>query len=187
MREKFKSFYNKETVLDTCTIIDLQRLEILDLPLRVFSKVYITKNIIIEELEEDLSKQLIEIGYEPISLETEDGYGFLFQLDVDYKKLSTSDKIVIATAYERNIICCTNDSPARNACIENDITLTGTLGIICCAFENGIITRKELINLINRYDTGIEAHISYEVISQIRNLYKIPQSINTSDTPKTIL
>ena len=61
MREKFKSFYNKETVLDTCTIIDLQRLEILDLPLRVFSKVYITKNIIIEELEEDFSKQLIEI------------------------------------------------------------------------------------------------------------------------------
>jgi len=173
MRKKFQTLFDKEAVLDTNTVIDLLRLKRLDLPLKIFSKAYVSSNALEEEIEEDDRKQLLDMGYIPVSLVTSEGYEMFIKLHKKHQKLSIPDKIIISIAYERKIVCCTNDREARKACEEIKVELSGTLGIICASLERGILTKQEFMLLINQYDRGINAHISGEIIKKIRILYNL--------------
>lgn len=175
MREKFKNLFNKDVILDTNIITDLRELNILTLPLKIFSEVCISKNILYQELSDEEGHELLIMGYKPLSLETNQGFEKLFYLKDNFKRLSISDKIIICIAYEKSLLCCTNDGQARKACEELNVDITGTLGILCSAYENGIIDWNKFVRLFNKYEYDTSSYLSSEITEQVRRIYKIPQ------------
>lgn len=173
MQKKFKSLYKTDIILDTNSIIDLQELDLLNLPKKVFNKVYISNNILIEELNEAEGNLLKQIDYMPLNLQTNEGFSKLYYLEKNNKRLSTPDKVVISIAYENNIICCTNDKPARSACESIGVQVTGTIGILCCAFEYSIIDHHTFCNIFNKYCNGTSSYINQEIANTIKKLYNI--------------
>lgn len=186
MRSKFKNLFDKEVIVDTNTIIDLQELASLDLPLRVFSSVYISGNILREELNDEDRQALLKLNYKPLNLETNNGYEKLFYLKENYTQLSTPDKVIISIAYEKGIFCCTNDSLARKACKDIEVKLTGTIGVLCSAYENNVIKREEFIELFNKYNFITSSYLSKNLTNTIRKLYNISNlSVKNSFNKKT--
>lgn len=177
MRNKFKSLYRKSIVIDTCTITDLFDINATYLPLKIFSEVFVSEMIFIKELDEQQVNDLKKLGYKSTNLETDKGYFLVSQLEVKYPGLSEIDKIVISIAYEKGLVCCTNDGNARKACEEMGIEYTGTLGILCCAFESKIINKDTFSNLLFKYENESSAYIKPAIIQSIRKLYGIPDNI----------
>lgn len=174
MRKRFKALLNSRVILDTNSIIDLQELKILDLPTRIFSEVYISDNILVEELSAAHGKDLLQLGYKPISLKANNGFGLLSNLSKNNKSLSIPDKVVISIAYENNIVCCTNDKAARIACKSINIEVIGTIGMLCCAYENSIIERKDFEYIFNNYFAETSSFINYSLETELRTIYSIP-------------
>lgn len=175
-RQLFRSLYSKKVILDSNILFDLQELKCLDLPIKIFQEAYVSKNALLEEFSQQDVDQIIKLGYIPEYLKTNDGYSKLFYLNEKYPQLSTPDKVVICIAFEKNIICCTNDGNARKACNNISVALSGTLGILCCAFEHKIIDWDKFVSLFNSYGINTSAHVSDELRDEIRRLYNIPSS-----------
>lgn len=176
LRNKVKSLYKKRAIIDTCTIIDLFELNATYLPLKIFSEVYISGNIIIEELDRQEAEELKKLGYNILNLETNRGYSLFSQLGKHYQSLSIPDRVIISIAYEKNLVCCTNEEMARKACSKIGVEYTGTLGILCCAFEYGIIDKNTFSNLLSTYESECSAYITSEIIQQIRKEYDLIHS-----------
>ena len=177
MRSKFKRLYKKRVIIDTCTITDLIELNATYLPLEIFSEVYVSTNIFIEELDKQQADELKKLVYKSLNLETNRGYALFIQLEKEYPSLSIPDKIVISIAYEKELVCCTNDANARKACSEIGVEYAGTLGILCCAFEHEIIDKNTLSNLLSTYENECSAFITSDIIQPIRKVYGIPDNI----------
>lgn len=175
MKQDFKSLFNSTSILDTNVLSDLDDINALSLPRKIFSKAYISKNIQIEELGEELSEKVNMLEYEPAHLDTTDGYEKFMLLKQTYQKLSISDIIVVCIAYENKYLCCTNDRRARNACEDLEVKVAGTIGILACAYENSIITFEEFCTLFNNY-IGISLRLDPKIIDPIRKMYNIPIS-----------
>ncbi len=173
MKKKFNSLYKKDVILDTNTIIDLNELNQILLPCKLFQNVYYSKNAFIEELDEELKRSVETAGYKPICIETNDGYVSLFYLKENHKALSICDKVVISIAAEKKILCCTNDKPARQACAAVDVKPIGTIGILCGCYENGIIKHEELTAIFNKYVYDCSSRLGQDLIDEIRVLYNI--------------
>lgn len=173
MQTIFRSLYNKSVILDTNILSDLDEIGALFLPSKIFKTIYISKNIQIEELEEDLNMKVSDLGYLSAHLDTSDGFDKFNYLRNNYPKLSNSDIIVICIAYEKKILCCTNDRRARRACELIGCTTAGTLGILGCAYENNIITFTEFTDLFNNY-INISSRLDSSLIESVRTTYNIP-------------
>jgi len=175
MRKRFKALLNSKVILDTNSIIDLQELKILDLPTRIFSEIYISDNILVEELSAAHGNELLQLGYKSISLKTNNGFILLSDLNKNNRRLSIPDKVVISIAYENSIVCCTNDKAARNVCKSIKIEVIGTIGILCCAYENEIIDRKQFEYIFNKYCEETSSYINDNLEIELRTLYSIPE------------
>lgn len=170
MREKIKKLINKVAILDTNVIIDFQRLEHLEIPPQVFSKVFVSGFVVSKELPPEIVKQLKNLGYNVVNLNTEKGYKFFHELK-KFKALSVYDRLIISTAFQEKIVCVSNDKPVRRVCKEYGIKSTGTLGILCAAFEKKIISKEKLEELIEIYQNNSGAYVSKEIINEIRRIY----------------
>jgi len=175
MQKRFKELLNSKVILDTNSILDLHELEILDLPTRIFTEVYISENILIEEINKEQVEKLLLLGYKPISLNTNNGLTLLSDLNKNNKSLSIPDRVVISIAHENCIICCTNDRAARNVCKSINIEVIGTIGILGCAYENAIIERKEFEYIFNKYCEEASSYINNSLEIEVRALYSIPK------------
>lgn len=89
-----------------------------------------------------------------------------------FKALSIYDRLVISIALQK-IICVSNDKPVRKICKKYGINSTGTLGILCAAFEKGIISKKELKELIDEYRSNSGAYINKDIINEIIRIYHL--------------
>ena len=172
MREKIKKLIDKVAILDTNVIIDFQRLSYLEIPLQVFSKVFVSGFVVSKELPAEVVKKLKDLGYDIANLETEEGYSFFQELK-KFKALSVYDRLVISIALQEKIICVSNDKPVRKICKKYGINSTGTLGILCAAFEKGIISKKELKELIDEYRSNSGAYINKDIINEIIRIYHL--------------
>ncbi|AZT91500.1 DUF3368 domain-containing protein [Caldicellulosiruptor changbaiensis] len=112
------------------------------------------------------------MGYDIANLETEEGYRFFQELK-KFKAFSVYDRLVISIALQEKIICVSNDKPVRKICKKYGINSTGTLGILCAAFEKGIISKKELKELIDEYQSNSGAYINKDIINEIIRIYHL--------------
>lgn len=174
MKTKFQLLYKKNVILDSNTINDLDALNRLGLTVQLFNEVYYSKNAFLQEMDGLVQHKLVKAGYKPLCLERNDGYLRYQYLKEYHKALSKCEKVIIAIAAERGILCCTNDKPARMACEDIGVELVNTAGILCGCYENGIIGFNELIKLFNKYIYYCRPRLSVELIGDIRQLYNIP-------------
>jgi len=177
VRSKFRSLYKKSVIFDTCTITDLFELNTIYLPLEIFTEAFVSTDIFVEELDKQKVDNLKKLGYNNLPLKTNRGYSLFVQLNEEYPSLSTADKIVISIAYERGIICCTNDKNVRKACNQKGIEYTGTLGILCCAYEHKILDKNTFAGLLFKYEQKSSAYIKPTLIKSIRKVYGISENI----------
>jgi predicted nucleic acid-binding protein len=86
-------------------------------------------------------------------------------LNGGHKKLSKYDRYVIAIAGEVNILAVSNDKPVRELCNSYDIKITETLGVVCSAYENDLISFKVMVE-------GLEFLFSEESTCYLSNSLK---------------
>lgn len=171
MKRKFKSLSNKNIIFDTNVLIDFKELGIFCYLPRLFKQMHYSANAYYHEFDNEL-KLIIEKDFVKLNLVTNDGYTTYQYLANNHKALSLPDKVFICIAKENNLICCTNELPARKVCEDLDLVVTGTIGVICSLYENKIINHIELSKFLCEY-FEIAQRLDERLKNRIRALYKI--------------
>lgn len=170
--KKIKALLGKEAVIDNNIICDLSELGCIELLNKVFKKVLIPKSIVDTEIIQ-FKDSLDKLDYSEAVIETIDGYSFMSKILTDHGGLTDCDAEVVAIAYEKYVLCTSNEKRIMTTCKENDIEFTGTLGILCCAYEHLIIDIKTLEILINKLQYDCSCFLSNRVVNEVRNNYNI--------------
>ncbi|MGM0370524.1 MAG: hypothetical protein ACQEP9_08885 [Bacillota bacterium] len=133
---------------------------------QLFNKVIIPVPILDDE---NIYNNLGSFEYEKGVFETDLGFKIFMELGKSEnkmaKKLSKYDRHVIAIAGEVDILAVSNDKPVRELCNSYDIKITGTLGVVCSAYENDLISFKVMVE-------GLEFLFSEESTCYLSNSLK---------------
>ncbi|ADU93758.1 hypothetical protein GYMC52_1295 [Geobacillus sp. Y412MC52] len=171
---KIRGLYKKRAVVDNNVLNDFYELGRMDLLTRVFGRVCVPESILLNETPGDIQKALRQIDYETVSLHTEEGYGLMYQLLTEWTGLSEYDAELIAIAGQDMILCSSNEKRIMNACESYGIEYTGTLGILCCAYEHQLIGREEFKGLIDRlFSDECSCHLHPRLKNQIDKQYHL--------------
>lgn len=173
---KIKSLLGKEAVIDNNIICDLSELGCIELLNKIFTKVLIPKSIVDTEVIQ-FKESLDKFKYMEVVIERQDSYEFMFKILSDHGGLTDCDAEVVAIAYEKYVLCTSNEKRIMTTCKENNIEFTGTLGILCCAYEHSIIDIETLENLINRLQYDCSCFLSKKVLNDVRKNYKIKDRV----------
>ncbi|QOS99882.1 hypothetical protein JNUCC42_03745 [Brevibacterium sp. JNUCC-42] len=98
----------------------------------------------------------------------------LIQVQEKAPSLTDYDVEVVALAKERAVLCTSNERKIHQICDEYDIESTGTLGVLCCAYEHRVIEHTEFSKLIRKLCYETSSWISSKLKKQIMDHYKIP-------------
>ncbi|MCK8824877.1 hypothetical protein [Fuchsiella alkaliacetigena] len=145
---KLKSYYNRKAVIDNNILTDFIELtavlkeDYMFMLNELFTKVIIPTPILDDE---NIHDNLGSLEYEAGVFQSELGYEVFMELgdwanNKTSKQLSEYDRYVIAIAAEMGILVVSNDGPIRKTCKKYSIEVTGTLGVICSAYENDLIS-----------------------------------------------
>jgi predicted nucleic acid-binding protein len=171
---KIRGLYKKRAVMDNNILNDFYELGRMDLLTKVSSKVYIPESIISNETPDDIRTVLQQVEYETAALHTEEGYALMYQLLTEWTGLSEYDAELIAIARQDMILCTSNEKRIMNACESCGIEYTGTLGILCCAYEWKIIDQSELKHLVDKlFSEECNCHLHPRLKQQIYEQYRM--------------
>ena len=90
--------------------------------------------------------------------------------------MSEYDRTVLAIASQNGMVCVTNERPMRKACVEYNLQYAGTLGVLGCARQAGIISIDRLADLLDkleqascylRKDTLVEFRDEFELLNRV--------------------
>jgi predicted nucleic acid-binding protein len=173
-----KDYFGEKAVLDNNILSDFLEIEnhfkdkCFHLINKVFKDVIIPKLIIDDEVIVEKNK-FADLHYNPGILNTEIGFKTLYDLtNTDNCSLSIYDMHVIALCKQTGYMCITNDKPVRKTCEFYEINYTGTIGIIACAYENGIIKYKKLYNYIQfLFSEKSSCYLSKDLKTKILKYY----------------
>jgi predicted nucleic acid-binding protein len=174
---KIKNLLHKEAVLDNNVLNDVAELDAFHVLHRVFSTLYIPKSILENEARfGDLLSHLTTLTYVATSIEEEATYVFFLEIVKNRPGLSEYDAECIAIAKEKFINCTSNEKRITNTCDEYGIDSTGTVGIICCAYEHGMIDKTYFESVIKMlFSDACSAHLSNRLKVELFETYKITQ------------
>jgi predicted nucleic acid-binding protein len=123
-----------------------------------------------------------ELLYTPVAIETIEGFEFYKTVEEKYKSLSEYDVEVIVIAKEKAVLCTSNERNIMRACEEFGIHFTGTIGILCCAWEyKRIETHKEFSLLMRKLFYECSCWLSPYLKKQVFDSYKIPDRPPSDD------
>lgn len=91
-------------------------------------------------------------------------------LGIRYPRLSEHDRTVLAIASQNGMVCVTNERPMRKACVEYNLQYAGTLGVLGCARQAGIISIDRLLEQASCYlrkDTLVEFRDEFELLNRV--------------------
>jgi predicted nucleic acid-binding protein len=149
--QKIKGLLGKDAVLDNNILNDFTELQCISLLNKVFTKVYIPQSILEREaILETIQSNIEWLEYQPTALEQAESYEFLLKIIEEKPALSEYDAECIAIAKENMIYCTSNERRIMLTCEEYNIECTGTIGILCCAYENGIIELEYFEELVKK-------------------------------------
>ncbi len=146
---RLKAYYQLSVVMDNNILTDFMEItaafekDYMDILNQLFSKIVIPAPVLEDETVDD---NLASLQYEEGTFSGETGYSIFMELgnDLTANKLSEYDRHVVAIAGESNLLVVSNDKPVREICKEYDIDVTGTLGVISSAYENGLISFAQM-------------------------------------------
>jgi predicted nucleic acid-binding protein len=172
--QKIRGLYKKKALIDNNILNDFYELGRMDLISRVFSQVYIPESIISDETPDYIRTVLQQMEHKTTTLHTEEGFGFMYQLLTEWAGLSDYDAELIAIAKQDMILCTSNEKRIMNACESYGIEYTGTLGILCCAYERKIIDKSELKYLVDKlFSEECSCHLHPKLKKQIYEQYHL--------------
>lgn len=169
--DKIRSLFGAEAVIDNNIICDFSELGRLDILNSVFSKILIPESIIQKEVIQ-FRDSLNSLEYSKVSIESFEAYEFMAKILVQHGGLTDCDAEVVTIAYEKYVLCTSNEKRIMTTCKENNIKYTGTLGILCCAYEYSVISYEVLMDLVNKLDNECSCFISQKVLNEVRTFYK---------------
>lgn len=169
-RSKYLKLVGRPVVVDANVLFDLRELDSLHLLNEIFSEVMIAQDTINKELDAEIIALLKETKYTAGLITTEAGYT-AYALSHSRSTLSHYDKMAIALAVENDFILCTNEGPARKQAAALKIDLTGTLGILAAAYQNGSIDVNQVIHhfryLANEGSCYVSTHLINRVLTDL--------------------
>jgi predicted nucleic acid-binding protein len=163
----------KVGVLDNNILNDFTELQCISLLNKVFVKVYIPQSILDREaILETIQSNIEWLEYQPTALEQEESYEFLLKIIDEKPALSSYDAECIAIAKEKMIYCTSNEKRVMSTCQEYDIECTGTIGILCCAYEHEIISLEQFEQLLKKlFSSECTAYIGPKIKKAIFSYY----------------
>jgi predicted nucleic acid-binding protein len=173
--QKIRSLIGKVGVLDNNILNDFTELQCISLLNKVFVKVYIPQSILDREaILETIQSNIEWLEYQPTALEHMESYVFLSKILTEKPALTEYDAECIAIAKEKMIYCTSNEKRVMGICEEYDIECTGTIGILCCAYEHEIISREEFEHLLKKlFSSECSAYLGKKVRQVVFSYYKI--------------
>lgn len=162
---KFAAFFRERVVVDANVLIDLAEIDALQLLNSVFSHVSIPESIVQFELK---TIDLTQIRYSASNICTKKGYKLFTELGKHYRGLSEFDRTLLSIAIENGFLCVTNEKPLRKVCNEYQIKYTGTLGILGCCYEVGIIAVEELAQFVDKLEAS-SCYLHSDLVKQFRD------------------
>lgn len=169
-REKIINLYGKRAVIDNNIIGDLCELGCLGWLNQLFSEVMIPESILNDEAQR-YKRELDKIAFTSTTIQNAETYEFLEDILDKHGGLSDYDAELVAIAYEKYVLCTSNEKRIMTTCNENGIEYTGTLGILCLAYEKNLITLDGLDDYINRLNDECSCFLSNRIISSVKNTY----------------
>lgn len=171
-RVKIRGLYGQIAVVDNNIICDLCELDCLQMLNILFSEVMIPQSILEDEVIE-FKSELKKLIYTPVSITEFKTYEFLGGILQAHGGLTSYDAELVSIAYEKCVLCTSNEKRIKTTCEENDIQYTGTLGILCLAYEKNIITKDGLNTYINRLQNECTCFLSARVVNVVRKAYAL--------------
>lgn len=171
-REKIISLFGEKAVIDNNIICDFKELECIELLNKVFTEVLIPQSILEDEVKQ-CKRELEKINYQPVCITELQTYDFMVAILNRHGGLTDYDAEVVAIAYEKYVLCTSNEKRIMTTCKENNINYTGTVGILCCAFEKGIIKKDELKRMVDKLKNQCTCFISDRVINDVYSTYAL--------------
>lgn len=165
----------KVGVLDNNILNDFTELQCISLINQVFVKVYIPQSILEREaILETIQSNIEWLEYQPTAIEKVESYEFLSKILKDKPALSDYDAECIAIAREKMIYCTSNEKRVISICNEYNVECTGTIGILCCAFEHGIISKGKFEGLIKKlFSPECSSYLGKKVKKAVFSYYNI--------------
>lgn len=171
-RQKIVSLHGEKAIIDNNIICDFAELDCIELLNKVFSKVFIPQSILDREVIQFRSA-LERLDYEAAVIEEFETYVFMDKILNEHGGLTECDAEVIAIAYESYVLCTSNEKRVMTTCKENEIRYTGTIGILCCAYEHMIISREDLSRLINALQNDCTCFLSARLVEDVKKEYEL--------------
>ena len=168
---KIRDLKGKPAVLDNNIICDFIELECIGILNEVFSIVLIPQSIYENEVREFDAEHLKQLDYELTNFSTEAAFGLFFEISESKKKLSEYDVEVIVIAHEKAVLCTSNEKRIKETCDEYSIEHTGTIGILSCCFEHGILSKDEFRKLIIKLFNECTCRLSEKIKNQVYEQY----------------
>lgn len=181
VKTSFLDIYKQQAVIDNNIIqdfIDLNQLPILN---KIFDRIIIPQDILNDEVLGENLLLLNQLKFSTCTISTEKGYEIYCSL-LSRKKLSHYDRILLSIAKENSLLCTSNDKPIRLVCEELNMKVTGTLGILCCAYEKEFLSYEDFCLFFNTYLSLPQTRIGQDIENEIRRLYNI-KKFKTNNRP----
>ncbi|KZZ83189.1 hypothetical protein [Bacillus sp. SJS] len=173
--QKIRSLIGRVGVLDNNLLNDFTELQCISLLNKVFVKVYIPQSILDREaILETIQSNIEWLEYQPTALEHAESYEFLLKIIEEKPALSSFDAECIAIAREKMIYCTSNEKRVMSICQEYDIECTGTIGILCCAYEHKILSLEQFEQLLKKlFSPDCTEYLGPEIKKSIFSYYNI--------------
>ncbi len=142
----YTKFFRGHAVIDANVIIDLSEIGGLSVLNRVFARIAIPEQVVQFELQ---TVDLTRISFAKLNITSSEGYRLFSQLGKRYLELSQYDRVTLAIACENRLICATNERPMRRVCKKYNIEVVGTLGVLGCAKQTDLISKKQLAHFVD--------------------------------------
>ncbi|MFO7613000.1 MAG: hypothetical protein R6W99_11085 [Clostridia bacterium] len=144
--------YDASVVVDNNVLQDLIEIGRLDLFFAIFKEIHIPRIVYDQELDVRVKAGMADLPFFYGCMDTEKSLEIFARLtnEYAYRRLSTSDRHVIAIAGAYDYYAGSNDGLIRKACCDFNIKMTGTLGILGCAYQKDIIEKSDFIACLNR-------------------------------------
>ena len=129
---------------DTNVWIDFRTINKLEIPFRLSYTYIMNKDAVEDELlsPAGLGKELISYGLVPVDISIDEFY-LAEEYGRHFRKLSVYDRIALAIAKCRKITLLTGDRALRKAAKQENVPVTGTLGILDQLWDQRRITEEE--------------------------------------------
>lgn len=162
----FRKFFHRRAIIDANVIIDFYEIEALSLLEQVFAQIFISEQVVHFELR---TVDLTNLSFKKSNILSTEGYRLFFQLGEQYpQQLSQYDREILAIAHENSLICVTNEQRMRQVCKEYDILAVGTLGVLGCAKQTGLISKKRLGSLVDLLEHS-SCYLGKELLRDFRD------------------